>query len=95
MAETTTETDALREAATDALRPFHEPPHGPLAAWMVEADAARIADAILSAVLPLHEKQVREQVAAEIEKHRTEGLWNRDYLHGLLVATRIARGDSR
>jgi hypothetical protein len=69
-----------------------------------QKNAEAWARVILAAALPLHEKQVREQVAAEIEKVEREkaeaepaamdslvnGLL---FARGLLRAARIARGE--
>lgn len=91
MAETTTETDALRDAAVKAIR-----------TTPVFVAPSLLADAILSAVVPL----VREQVAAEIEHDFRENVNDvaindeGDRALGLIAngmyrAARIARGGSR
>lgn len=105
VAETTTETDALREAANNAIALQS-------AVALPGEIADHIARAVLRAVLPLHEKQVREQVAAEIkeaESTMTPGEHSCGYLDcytpavnalgpctsPLALAARIARGGSR
>lgn len=80
--------DVPDDLADDAVDAWHEAPrneHG----LVILDDHMRY---VLAAVLPAHERRVREQVAAEIEAERSGGTehWGIAMDH----AARIARGES-
>jgi hypothetical protein len=64
-------------------------PPPPMSEWL---NAEAWTRAILAAVLPAHEKQLREQIADSIDAELADP--NSDYERGLEVASRIARGES-
>ena len=86
--------DDLLTLAADAIRRY-DWDTGLSANPDVSKHQRREATAVLAAVLPAHERRVREQVAAEIEaEHWQQSRIGKDATP-LLTAARIARGESR
>lgn len=80
------------EAATDAVITVRDA-HPRVA---TDADSYDVAEAAVKAALPHIERQVREQVAREIEAaaQKRIGEHTSPFIAGMVTAARLARGDS-